>query len=126
VNSIILASTSRLIAPLLLAASIFALLRGHNEPGGGFVGGLLAASGLALRTLAGSRGPSARRLQATIGSGLALAIASGSVSFAMGQPFLTNVSFGVVSTVLLFDIGVFLIVVGMALLMLAAVAKEAP
>jgi hypothetical protein len=66
------------------------------------------------------------RLQATIGGGLALAIASGSVSLAMGQPFLTNVSFGVVSTVLLFDVGVFLIVVGMALLMLAAVAKEAP
>ena len=125
-RSVILASTSRVLTPLLLAASMLALFRGHNEPGGGFVGGLLAASALALRVLTGSGAPSAQRLQTGIGAGLALAIASGAVSLAAGDPFLKSVTWMGVSTVLLFDMGVFLIVVGMALLMLSAVVKEEP
>ena len=42
-NSLVLSTVTRLLAPLLLVFSIFVLLRGHNEPGGGFIGGLLAA-----------------------------------------------------------------------------------
>jgi len=42
----------RLLLPLLLMFSVFLLLRGHNEPGGGFVGGLMAATGFALFSIA--------------------------------------------------------------------------
>ena len=47
-DSLILRATTRLIFPLTLVFSVFLLIRGHNEPGGGFVGGLTAAAGLAL------------------------------------------------------------------------------
>ena len=51
-DSLILRATTRLLMPLLLLFSIFELLRGHNEPGGGFIGGLLAAGAVALLQLA--------------------------------------------------------------------------
>ena len=50
-NSIILQTTSRLILPAALAFSIYVLLRGHNEPGGGFIGGLIAAAGIAVHAI---------------------------------------------------------------------------
>ena len=51
-DSLILRTTTRLLLPLLVMFSLFILLRGHNEPGGGFIGGLLAAGGLCLYLLA--------------------------------------------------------------------------
>ena len=51
-DSLILRSAARLLLPLLLLFSIFLLLRGHNEPGGGFSGGLVAAAAFALLTIA--------------------------------------------------------------------------
>mgnify|MGYP000273018052 CR=1 FL=1 len=50
-RSLILQTATRALLPLLLLFSLFILLRGHNEPGGGFIGGLLAAGGLSLYTL---------------------------------------------------------------------------
>jgi multicomponent Na+:H+ antiporter subunit B len=47
-NSLILSAATRFLAPLMLAYSLFILLRGHNEPGGGFIGGLIAAVAFAL------------------------------------------------------------------------------
>ena len=47
-NSIVLRTATRYLLPLLLLFSVFALLRGHNEPGGGFVGGLVATTAFAL------------------------------------------------------------------------------
>ena len=47
-NSLILSAATRFVSPLMLAYSLFILLRGHNEPGGGFIGGLIAATAFAL------------------------------------------------------------------------------
>ena len=51
-NSVILVTVSRLLTGLLLVFSVFLLLRGHNLPGGGFAGGLVAASAFVLHALA--------------------------------------------------------------------------
>ncbi|MEM6490462.1 MAG: MnhB domain-containing protein, partial [Pseudomonadota bacterium] len=51
-NSIILRAGTQIIAGLLLLFSIFMLLRGHNEPGGGFIGGLIGATGFVLYAIA--------------------------------------------------------------------------
>ena len=59
-NPLILRVCGRLVLPVALAFSLFLLWRGHNEPGGGFVGGLMAAAGLAIYAL--PRGRAALRL----------------------------------------------------------------
>jgi len=110
---------------LVLAASVAVLLRGHNEPGGGFIGGLMAASASVLWAIArGSREAAARM---PLGSplrlataGVALSAASGIVAWFRGEPFLApwwgELSLGItsvsISTVLLFDAGVYLCVWG--------------
>ena len=53
IPSLILRTSARALLVLLLLFSIFELIRGHNEPGGGFIGGLLAAAAIALYALAG-------------------------------------------------------------------------
>ena len=134
--SLILRSTTRLLLPLLLLFSVFILLRGHNEPGGGFIGGLLAAGAVSLVALA--EGPAAARRVlrcnpvVILGVGLLLALASGLPALATGAPYLTGLwsklslpGIGKLSTVLLFDIGVYLVVAGTALLMVLNLA-EAP
>ena len=101
---------------LLFAASVWVLLRGHNAPGGGFIGGLLAvAASSLLATLNGV--VAARRLQwvspvQLAMGGVALGLISGLAGPVTGQPFLTHLWAGPLSTVLLFDLGVFLTVWG--------------
>ena len=126
----------RTIAPLLILImvvfSIFVLLRGHNEPGGGFIGGLIAASAIAIYGMAKGV-PAARsglRVHplALAGFGVVLATLSGFVSLLYGVPFLTGLWAyldveGVeiaLSTPLFFDIGVFFAVFGT----ISAVALE--
>jgi multicomponent Na+:H+ antiporter subunit B len=100
------------------------LLRGHNEPGGGFIGGLIAVAAVAIYGIAFGVAAARRALRfdplAISGAGLLLAAASGLVSLAAGVPFLTGLwtSFSVLgskldlSTVMAFDIGVYLVVLG--------------
>ena len=127
-DSLILRTATRLLMPLLLLFSLFELLRGHNEPGGGFVGGLLAAGSLCLYLLA--HGPEATRRvlridpRTLIGGGLLASLVAGLAPLFQGQPFLTGLwtgqpvpGIGKVSTVLLFDVGVYLVVAGTTLLM---------
>lgn len=126
-NSVILHTTGRLILPAALLFSIYVLLRGHNEPGGGFIGGLIAAAGLAAHAL--PRGQDA--LQATmrlspkamVGVGLALALLSGIPGLLLGAPYLTHqwvFPGGIgIGTTLVFDIGVYLSVVGAVLTFLS-------
>ena len=108
----------------MVVFSIFVLLRGHNEPGGGFIGGLIAASAFAINGIAFGV-PTVRRSlhfhpMAISGFGLLLATLSGVVSFVFDVPFLTGLwisptILGVtvdLSTVMFFDIGVYLVVVG--------------
>jgi multicomponent Na+:H+ antiporter subunit B len=135
-DSLILRTAARLLLVLLLVSSIFILIRGHNDPGGGFIGGLLAAGGVAIYQLAcGVR--RARRLlrvdpRMLAGIGLLVAIAGGAAALFDGQPLLTGLwlervvpGVGKLGTPLLFDIGVFLLVAGSALTILFTLDEEA-
>jgi multicomponent Na+:H+ antiporter subunit B len=135
-NSIILRTATVFILPLLLMFSVIVLLRGHNEPGGGFVGGLLGSAAFILYLLAADH-RSARSLlripPLTIaGIGLLLALVSGLLSvFASKPPFealwtdivvLREVKIG---TPLLFDIGVYFTVVGVVLTIAFTMSESA-
>ncbi|MDP8905827.1 MAG: Na+/H+ antiporter subunit B [Chloroflexota bacterium] len=136
-RSLILDTGARLLAPILLLFSLFLLLRGHNEPGGGFAGGLVAASAFIL--LAVSRGPSSARSalrvepQALVGAGLLVAIGAGVAGLLVGDPLLTSqwVTLPLpdgreleIGTPLAFDIGVYLVVLGATLTMVLTLAEE--
>lgn len=136
-NSIILRTTATLILPLLLLYSILLLLLGHNQPGGGFAGGLLAAGAYALYAMAYD-GPSARRLLrirpgALLGLGLAIALLSGLLGWITGGVFLQSlwtevdlpmIGHAKLGTPMLFDLGVYLAVIGVTLMMIFALREE--
>lgn len=118
---------------LILVASAWLLLRGHNAPGGGFIAGLVASTASVLWAIAHGAAAAAARLPlraplplAT--AGVALALLAGAVALGRGQPFLTHAwgEWGGVplSTVLLFDLGVYATVwgaiAGYALALIAA------
>lgn len=132
--SLILATAVRYLLPLLLLLSIFDLLRGHNAPGGGFVGGLVAAAAFALYALAFDV-PQARRVLRVdplqlIGGGLLTAAASGLPALLQGRPFMTAwwgpwllPVLGKMGTPVLFEIGVYLTVLGVTLLIIFSLAE---
>ncbi len=133
-NDVILRTTTRALMPLMLSFSLFLLVRGHNEPGGGFAGGLIAAVAFVLYSFAFGV-PGARRVlridpTLLIGAGLGLATAAGVMGFITGEPLLTGhwLTLDLVGlklgTPLLFDLGVYLTVVGAALVMILALAEE--
>ncbi len=136
-SSLILRTATRLLKPLMLFFSVFVLLRGHNEPGGGFAGGLMAAAAFALYTITFdvSSARSALRIDPhnLVGAGLLLAAISGGISLLQGRPFLTGqwitlpvpgVGDVALGTVLLFDIGVYLVVLGVTVLIIWSLAEE--
>lgn len=135
-TSVILRTTSRLLVGLLLLFSIFLLLRGHNEPGGGFIGGLVAASAFVLYGLAADEASVRYALRfdtrSFIAAGLLVAGASALFPLLLGLPFLTGVwgEFGLFGTTVelgtpvIFDIGVYLAVIGVALTIVLAMAEE--
>lgn len=123
-NSLIFATITRFVTPFLLILSVFLLLRGHNEPGGGFAGGLVAAAALALHMFA--YGEKAMREALVIdprviaGIGLVTAVLSGVPAILQGQTFLKGLWLSIptpygdlkLGTPLVFDVGVYLVVVG--------------
>ena len=118
-NSLILRTLAPLVTVLMVVFSVFVTLRGHNAPGGGFIGGLLAASGIALYALAFGVEPTRRLIRlhplSIAAGGLILSAASGLLSAIYGVPYMTGLWFDIgidVSTVMSFDIGVYLVVVG--------------
>ncbi|NJD65911.1 MAG: Na+/H+ antiporter subunit B [Chloroflexi bacterium] len=127
-NSLILRNMMRFLASLLLVASVFLLWRGHNEPGGGFAGGLMAASAFVLHALALGPDGARRALRVSplflIATGLGIALLAALIGVMAGDPILTghwvtldtpgaeNLKVG---TPLLFDAGVYLVVVGVVL-----------
>jgi multisubunit Na+/H+ antiporter MnhB subunit len=126
-TSSILQTATRLLMPLLLLFAIFLLLRGHNQPGGGFVGGLVVAASFVLYSIAFGVDAARRALpvrsSTLLGIGLLVALVSGLPAVVVGQPFMTSmwttIAFGStkldVGTPLVFDIGVFLAVIGVVL-----------
>jgi len=136
-TSHILRTTTRLLLPLLLLFSLFLLVRGHNEPGGGFSGGLVAASAFVLYRFAFGRQAASKVLPisplALLGTGLLVAMSSGLLSLLVGNPLMTGLwdeiaapGFGSlhVGTPLLFDVGVYITVVGVTLLIILPLAEE--
>lgn len=126
-NSLILLTSSRIVLPVAMLFSVYVLLRGHNEPGGGFIGGLIAAAGIAVHSLPRGRDALVRLLRvspkALIGSGLMLALLSGLPGLLLAEPFLQHqwaFPGGLpLSTTLVFDVGVYLCVIGAVLTFLA-------
>ncbi|TCD14088.1 Na+/H+ antiporter subunit B [Oricola cellulosilytica] len=123
-RTLIFRSVAPYLSSLMILFSIFVLLRGHNEPGGGFIGGLIAASAMAIYGIAFGVSPVRRAIRfhpmALSGFGLFLASVAGILSVFPGVPFLTGLwiypeVFGVelaLSTPLVFDIGVYFVVFG--------------
>lgn len=132
-DSLILRTSAPLLLWLSVAVSVFVLLRGHNAPGGGFLGGLLAAAGVLLYAIARGRA-AARRLMrlppvAWCGLGLLAALASGLPPLLGGSaPYLTHLwAFPAglpLGTTILFDLGVYLVVVGTVTAMFFALVEE--
>ncbi|NWF49306.1 MAG: Na+/H+ antiporter subunit B [Ignavibacteriaceae bacterium] len=133
--SVILSTASRYLLPLLLIFSFFLLLRGHNEPGGGFVGGLVAAAAYALYFIANGVDEAEKLLKAEpirlISVGLFLAVISTIPSILIGKNFMTGVwldtnfpLIGKIGTPLVFDVGVYLLVLGIALKIIFSLAEE--
>ncbi len=131
-RSLILVVGARILTGLMLVFSIYTLLRGHNTPGGGFIGGLIAAAGFVLHAFAVGvdRTRAALRLDPrSIGTiGMILALSSGIASAFVGSAPFTGLWFTVgglsLSTVLFFDTGVYLAVVS-AILTLVFALDEA-
>lgn len=134
-NSLILRTTTRFVAILLVVFSIFVLVRGHNEPGGGFIGGLQIATAFMLYGLAFSPQEALRLLRVDprtlMGLGLLLAGGSGLVAPLLGEPYMTGqwLPFAVpvikkIGTVVIFDVGVYLVVLGTTLLILLTLSEE--
>jgi multicomponent K+:H+ antiporter subunit A len=127
----------RLLFPVILMVAVFLLLRGHNLPGGGFVAGLTVSVAIILQYMAGGvRWVESRVLILPvrwIGLGLLAATLTGIGACLAGYPFLTSYFayrdvplLGEVplSSALLFDIGVFAMVVGATILILVALAHQ--
>lgn len=135
VFSPILSTAVRYMFPLLLLFSVFLLLRGHNEPGGGFVGGLVAAAAFSFYAIAYGV-PAARRTlgmdpSILISVGLLIAISSGLLGMLTGQPFMTSLWWeltlpilGKIGTPFLFDAGVYLVVLGVILTIIFNLAER--
>jgi multicomponent Na+:H+ antiporter subunit B len=119
-RSVIFAAFSRILFGVMMAVSFYIFYRGHNEPGGGFVGGLVAASGFAIVALAEGAGAARRLLRVEpmilLGTGLLFAIASGVPGLLLDGSFLahqwTTLAGLAVGTPMAFDLGVYLVVLG--------------
>jgi multicomponent K+:H+ antiporter subunit A len=131
------AALVRLLLPLAWLVSLYFLLRGHNAPGGGFVGGLVMATAIITQYMAGGTIWVESRLrlhpQLLIALGLLAAAAAGAAAWLKSRPFLTALATDLhvpvigdvhVSSVLLFDLGVYMLVIGATVLMLVALAHQ--
>ena len=135
-TSLILRTATRFVMPLLLLFSLFLLLRGHNEPGGGFAGGLVAGAAFTLLAIGTSVAVTRRALRreprSLIGVGLLVAIAGCVAGPLSGAPVLTGRWIALplpgggtldLGTPLLFDLGVYLVVVGVVLTIILSLAE---
>jgi len=127
-RSLVLEVATRMIFPLIMVLSVYFFFAGHNTPGGGFAGGLTAGLALVLRYLAGGRYELGETLPLDagkiLGAGLGLSAGTAVASLLVGAPVLSSaliqIDVPVLGTIkfvtaLFFDLGVYLIVVGLVL-----------
>lgn len=136
-SSLVLRTVARFMLPLLMLFSFFLLLRGHDLPGGGFVGGLVAAAAIILQLVAFDT-ESARRILRVdplllLPLGLGLALASALAPMLRGLPLLTSRFIHItlpgggtlsLGSPMLFDLGVYVVVLGVTLLIVLNLAEE--
>lgn len=136
-RSILLEITVRLLFHSIIVVSLFVLFSGHNSPGGGFAGGLIAGMALVARYLAGGRYELAAAVTIDagklLGTGLLLAVGTATVPLLFGAEALTSSFFEVTLPVLghiafvtstIFDVGVYLVVIGLVLDVLRSLGGE--
>jgi multicomponent K+:H+ antiporter subunit A len=127
----IMATLTQILLPLALLVAVFILLRGHNQPGGGFIAGLITAVALIVQYLANGTQWTHQRMPPVshplIAWGLAIAAGTGLASLWFGAPFLTSthghlnapvVGEFELASAIAFDLGVFLVVIGATLMIL--------
>ncbi len=137
-NDVILRTTTTLIAFILLAFSVYLFLAGHNAPGGGFIGGLMTAAAIILMYMTYGF-ESVKKIipinfRYIVPIGLLIAVLSGAGALLFGEPFLSQgfthlkgvPIFGELhlATAVLFDIGVYVTVVGITLTIILSIAND--
>ncbi|WP_415893439.1 monovalent cation/H+ antiporter subunit A [Neptuniibacter sp. PT8_73] len=135
-HPMVLSTISQMLLPLALLVSVYIFLRGHNEPGGGFIAGLITAVAIIQQYIANGvewmKENIRLKYQALIGSGLLIAFMTGVGSFIFDRPFLTSwfdyfkwpwVGKFELASAMLFDLGVYLTVVGATMMILANLGK---
>ncbi|MDQ2649486.1 MAG: cation transporter [Actinomycetota bacterium] len=136
---LVLDRSVRVVFHLVLIGSLYLLFAGHNQPGGGFVGGLVAGAAMATRYVAGGiaevRGLTRFAPWTILGSGLVLSVSTAIIPILFGRevlqasvltwdgPVLGKVK---VTTALPFDVGVYLLVVGLVLMIFEAFGDDPP
>lgn len=138
-NSIIFSAGARILVALLLVFSIFMLLRGHNLPGGGFIGGLIGAVAFIVYALACGTKEAKAALRISPESvamiGLGIALLAGLSAAAFGEPLFTGQWIWIggdsyetalfkPNSVLVFDVGVYLVVLGSIVSLACAFEEE--
>ena len=137
-KSVILEAGARFLVALLLIFSVYMLLRGHNEPGGGFIGGLIGAVGFVIQAIACGTASARKALRVDPSNiamaGLGVALLAGLFAALFGEPLFTGQwlflgatedSKGLpISSVLVFDVGVYLVVMGAILALVFALEEE--
>jgi monovalent cation:proton antiporter len=138
INDVILQTITKAVVFIILTFSIFILFAGHHNPGGGFIGGLMTASGIILISLAFDIKVMKQVIpidfKKVAATGLLIAVLTGMGSFYYGEPFLTQ-TFGYfdlpilgedteLATALLFDIGVYLAVIGVTMTIILTIGED--
>lgn len=136
-NDVILQTVTKVVTFIILAFSIFIFFSGHNEPGGGFIGGLMTSAALVLLLLAYDLETVKKMIpidfKTLIPIGLTFAVLTGVGSFLFDVPFLTH-AFGYfnlpllgkteLATAVIFDTGVYLVVIGITLTIIQTIGED--
>ncbi|ERN54674.1 MULTISPECIES: Na(+)/H(+) antiporter subunit B [Alkalihalophilus] len=136
-NDVLLHSVTRVVTFIILAFSVYLFFAGHNNPGGGFIGGLMTASALLLMYLGFDMKSIKKAIPfdftKMIAFGLLLAIVTGFGGLLVGDPYLTQyfeyyqipiLGETELTTALPFDLGIYLVVVGIALTIILTIAED--
>lgn len=138
INDVILQTVTKSVSFIILTFSIFIFFAGHNNPGGGFIGGLMTASAILLLYLAfdmeGMRKIIPIDFIKLTAFGLLIAVLTGVGSFIFNKPFLSH-TFGYfdlpifgekteLATALLFDVGVYLTVIGITMTIILTIGED--